>query len=129
MTDKKTTTISLKKRNNNIFIGALLGLYHGVFYRPAEPTEFSLVVGIAVFAALVTVIIRTWKKKLPFKIIGKEFSHNLCNLFDLSAGVGGAEICLRLYGKPLVIVVTTAGGAVVGWLFSHKMPATGDLSQ
>lgn len=129
MTGKKTTTISLKKRNNNIFIGALLGLYYGVFYRPAEPTEFSLVVGIAVFAALVTVIIRTWKKRLPFKIIGKEFLITFATYLIFLLALAVRKYAYDLYGKPLVIVVTTAGGAVMGWLFSHKMPATGDLSQ
>jgi len=70
---KEKSIYKSKKLANNIFVGALLGLYYGVFYKPSDYSDIGIVVPLAIVAAIVTIIIRTWKKGLPFKIILKEF--------------------------------------------------------
>jgi len=122
MSTKKEVS-STRKRSSSIFIGALLGLYYGIFYQPAEVPDFSFVLELAVFAAFVTIIIRTWKKKFPFKIIMKEFLITLATYLIFLLALAVRRYAYDLYGKPLVILETTASGAVLGWLFSRKAPS------
>lgn len=126
MSTKKAAN-STRKRASSIFIGALLGLYYGVFYQPAEVPEFGMVIELAAFAALVTVIIRIWKKKVPFKIIVKEFLITFATFLLFLLALALRRYAYDLYGKPLVILETTASGAVLGWLFSRKTPTIEEI--
>ncbi len=120
---------STKKKSSSIFIGALLGLYYGVFYQPAEVPDFSIVLELAAFAAAVTVIMRTWKKKFPFKIIVKEFLISFATFLLFLLALAVRRYAYDLYGKPLVILETTVSGAVLGWLFSRKTLSSGEVTE
>ena len=54
-------------------VGGALGLYYGLFYKPGVEPDVLMAFLLSVFAALVTVILRSWRKGFPFKKILKDF--------------------------------------------------------
>ncbi|HAF62464.1 MAG TPA: hypothetical protein DCK95_09070 [Anaerolineaceae bacterium] len=119
MTGEKSVHTS-NKRASNIFIGALLGLYYGVFYQPSDYTDIGIAIQLAIVAAIVTIIVRTWKKGFPFKIILKEFLVTLASYLIFMLSLALRKYAYELGGKTLVVIESTIGGAILGLLFSRQ---------
>lgn len=111
---------SPKKHAGSIFVGALLGLYYGVFYQPSDYADVGIAIRLAILAAVATVIIRTWKKKVPFMSMIKEFFMTLVPYLIFMLSLALRKYAFDLGGKTLVILESTAGGAMLGLLFSRK---------
>ena len=101
-------------------VGAALGLYYGIFYKPAGEPDFGIAVVLSVFAALVTVIVRSWKKGFSFIKIVKDFFliFGLFLIFMLSLVL--RQIAYDLGGQPLVIVEMTVAGIMLGFLMAWQ---------
>jgi len=125
MSNQKTGP-STKKRTSSIFVGALLGLYYGVFYQPSDYADVGIAIRLAILAALATVIIRTWKKRVPFKGMVKEFFMTLVPYLIFMLSLALRKYAYDLGGKTLVILESTAGGAILGFLFSRKPLMAGE---
>jgi len=117
---------SPKKRASSIFVGALLGLYYGVFYQPSDYADVGIAIRLAILAAVATVTIRTWKKKVPFKGMVKEFFMTLVPYLIFMLSLALRKYAFDLGGKTLVILESTTGGAMLGLLFSRKALMTGE---
>lgn len=129
MTEEKSVHKSGKqssKRASNIFIGALLGMYYGVFYQPSDYTDIGIAIQLAIVAAIVTIIIRTWKKGFPFKTILKEFLVTLASYLIFMLSLALRKYAYELGGKTLVVVESTIGGAILGLLFSRQPLVSGE---
>lgn len=125
MSNQKSSS-STKKRTSSIFVGALLGLYYGVFYQPSDYADVGIAIRLAILAAVATVIIRTWKKRVPFKEMVKEFFVTLVPYLIFMLSLALRKYAYDLGGKTLVILESTAGGAILGLLFSRKPLMAGE---
>ncbi len=124
MTGEKSVHTA-NKRASNIFIGALLGLYYGVFYQPSDYTDIGIAIQLAIVAAIVTIIVRTWKKGLPFGIILKEFLVTVVSYLIFMLSLALRSYAYGLGGSAFVIIESVVGGAFLGWLFSRKPLVSG----
>jgi inner membrane protein involved in colicin E2 resistance len=119
MTSTKNTS-KTGKLIQYALVGAALGLYYGIFYKPAGDPDFGIAVVLSIFAALVTVIIRSWKKGFPFIKIVKDFFliFGLFLIFMLSLVL--RQIAYDLGGQTLVIVEMMVAGILLGSLMAWQ---------
>ncbi|MFZ3070647.1 MAG: hypothetical protein WA110_05955 [Anaerolineaceae bacterium] len=107
-----------------VLIGAALGLYYGISYKgmTLEP-DYVRVVIWSLAAALITVIVRSWKKGYSFKTILLDFL-KMASLYLLF--LVGLEFRKQVDvwgGKTAVIVFTTIIGAIIGFILgTQKKP-------
>lgn len=117
------------KRASNIFVGALLGLYYGVFYQPSDYADIGIAIQLAIVAAIVTVIIRSWKKRFPFRILLKEFMVTVPSYLIFMLSLALRKYAYDWGGSALVIIESVVGGAILGLLFSRKPLVSGAASK
>jgi len=123
---KEKSVRKTNKRTSNIFVGALLGLYYGVFYRPSDYSDIGIAIQLAILAAVVTILIRTWKKGFPFKIIFKEFLVTFASYLIFMLSLALRKYAYELGGQTLVVVESIIGGAILGLLFSRQPLVSGE---
>ncbi|MGV8024995.1 MAG: hypothetical protein AB2L18_00350 [Anaerolineaceae bacterium] len=123
--NKEKSMYKSKKHISNIFVGALLGLYYGIFYRPSDYADIGIAIQLAILAAAVTILIRTWKKGIPFKIILKEFLVTFASYLVFMLSLALRKYAYDLGGKTLVIIESIIGGAILGLLFSRQPLVSG----
>ena len=105
--------------------GAAVGLYFAIFAKPSGAPDFLIAVILAILAALVTVIMQSWKKHRAALDILKDF---LGMLFLYSAFLISMRLRLLandLGGRLLVGVVTVAIGVIMGLFFAARTKAAG----
>jgi inner membrane protein involved in colicin E2 resistance len=107
-------------------VGAALGLYYGIFYTPAGDPDFGIAVILSIFAGLLTVIVRSWKKGFQFNKIVKDFFliSGFFLIFMLSLAL--RKTAFNLGGKQAVIIETTVFGALLGLLMAWQRFAVKD---
>jgi len=112
-----------------VLIGAAIGLYYGLFYQPTDTApDFGMAVILSVLAALVTVIIRSWKKGFAFKNILVDFLKILAMFLAFMVGIEMRKIVYNIWGKTMVIVFTTSLGLIIGLLAAiRKKDLSGKL--
>lgn len=98
-----------------VLIGAALGLYYGVFYRgPQTPPDYLMALILSVFAALITVLVRSWKKKRTFREILFDFLKVLLMFSVFMISLELRKVIFERWGKTAVIIFTTSVGILVG---------------
>jgi len=98
-----------------VLIGAALGLYYGVFYRgPQTPPDYLMAIILSVVAALVTIIVRSWKKKRTFKEILFDFLKVFLMFAVFMVSLELRKVIFERWGKTAVIIFTTSVGILVG---------------
>jgi len=107
-----------KRYTQYILVGALLGLYNGLFYRSSGDTDLEIAVELALFAAVVTVGIRSWKKKLPFMQILKDFLAVTASYLIFLLSLAFRKLALDTGGRPLMILECVLAGAILGLLLA-----------
>lgn len=117
-TDRKT--LYNRKLIQYGLVGAALGVYYGIFYKPVNDADVGTAVILSIFAALVTVVIQSWRKGFQFKKIAKEFLiiFGFFLIFMLSLTL--RKLAYDLGGKILVIVETTISGIILGLLMAWQ---------
>ena len=98
-----------------VLIGAALGLYYGVFYKgPQAPPDYFMAILLSAVAAVITVVVRSWKKKRPFKEIAVDFLKifGMFAVFMISLEL--RKVIFERWGKTAVIIFTTSVGTLVG---------------
>jgi hypothetical protein len=117
-TDKKT--LFNRKLIQYGLTGAALGVYYGIFYKPTTDADVGMAVLLSIFAALVTVLIRSFRKGFPFKKIAKDFLiiFGFFLIFMLSLTL--RKLAFDLGGKVLVVVETTISGIIMGLLMAWQ---------
>lgn len=100
-----------------ILIGAAIGLYYGLFYQGSQTEpDFGMAIILSFFAALVTVVIRSWKKGRTFKAIAFDFLKVLAMFLAFMIGLELRKVVYDLWGKTVVVIFTTGLGILVGLL-------------
>ncbi len=108
-----------------VLIGAALGLYYGLFYKdtPREP-DYAMAVLLSILAAVVTVIIRSWKKGRSFKEILVDFLKISLAFMVFMVGIEMRKLVFGLGGKAAVSIFTTILGTVLGFFMALKKKPT-----
>ena len=101
-------------------LGALLGLYNGVFYRASGAADMQIAAELAVLAALVTVALRSWKKGFPFLKILKDFVVTTASFMIFMLSLALRQLALNAGGRALMIAECSLAGALVGLLLAWQ---------
>lgn len=104
-----------------VLIGGAIGLYYGLFYRgPQTPPDYFMAVLLSFIAAVVTVIVRFWKKKPTFSKILIDF----LKIFGLFAafllGLELRKVIYEMWGKTTVTIFTTSLGVLIGLIVALR---------
>ncbi|MEE4176469.1 MAG: hypothetical protein V2I46_03075 [Bacteroides sp.] len=100
-----------------VLIGAAIGLYYGLFYRASQTEpDFGMAIILSFIAALVTVVIRSWKKGRTFKVILIDFLKILAMFLAFMIGLELRKVIYELWGKTILVIFTTGLGILVGLL-------------
>ena len=100
-----------------ILIGAAIGLYYGLFFRtPQTEPDFVMAIILSFFAALLTVVVRSWKKGLSFKAILIDFLKILVMFMAFMVGLEMRKVIYDLWGRTVVAIFTTSLGSIIGFL-------------
>ncbi len=123
MPKKEKKKMSITQRY--AWTGAAIGLYFAIFAKPSGLPDIPMAIALALIASLVTVVVRSWKKKRTFMEIAKDF---LGMLLLYSAFIVSMQ--LRKYandvgGRLLVGVVTVVIGIATGLFFAARAKAEG----
>lgn len=115
--DKKGYRIYLQY----ILIGGAIGLYYGLFYRgPQSPPDYFMAFLLSFIAAIVTVVVRFWKKKPDFSTIFVDF----LKIFGLFAafmfGLELRKVIYEMWGKTTVTIFTTSLGVLIGLIVALR---------
>ncbi len=101
-------------------VGGALGLYYGLFYTPGTEPDVLIAIVLSVFAALVTVIVRSWRKGFPLKKIFNDFLKIFFFFLIFMLSIALRKTAYDLGGKPLVIAETLISGVGLGLLMAWQ---------
>jgi uncharacterized protein YhhL (DUF1145 family) len=100
-------------------VGAAIGLYYGFFYKGSETQpDFGITIILSIFAGLLTVIIRSIKRKRPFKEMAQEFLQIFIVFFVFMASLELRIVADQFGGRAAVAALTTITGMGLGLLIA-----------
>lgn len=104
-----------------VLIGAGLGLYYGIFYKPSDVApDYGIAIVLSIFAALITVVMRFWKKKEPFSVIVKSYFEMLLLYSVFLLMLAARSLVEQLGGKYGVMLFTTLTGMFLGYFMATR---------
>ena len=104
-----------------VLIGAALGLYYGLFYKPSgTPPDYGIAVILSILAAAVTVTVRFWKKRPPFATLMKNFLETFLFYLVLLLTLAVRQVAEQVGGKLGVTLVTTLVGMGMGYFMAVR---------
>jgi hypothetical protein len=108
-----------------VLIGAALGLYYGIFYRPSNTDpDYGIVVVLSILAAGMTVAVRFWKKKVSFGTLVKNYFETFLFYLVLLLTLAVRQLAEQLGGKFGVTLVTTLVGMGMGYFLAVRKHTT-----
>jgi len=118
---EKNNAIFIGMLQRYILIGAAIGLYYGIFYKPSgtEP-DYGIAVILSILAALITVIVRFWKKKQPFSIILKNYIESLLFYSVFLLALAARQLADQIGGRFAVMLITTLTGICLGYFMATR---------
>ena len=94
-----------------VLVGGALGLYYGLFYRSTDAApDYGIAIVLAVLAAVVTVIVRFWKKKQPLAAIAKSFFWTFLFYAVLLLALAVRTLAEQIGGRVGLTIATTLIG-------------------
>ena len=106
-----------------ILIGAAIGLYYGLFYRPSgTDPDYGIAVILSVVAAAVTVAIRYWKKKPSFTTLIKGYLETFLFYLVLLLTLAVRQLAEQIGGRLGLTLVTTLVGMGMGYFMAIRKP-------
>jgi len=106
-----------------ILIGAAIGLYYGLFYRPSgTDPDYGIAVILSVVAAAVTVAVRFWKKKPSFTTLIKGYLETFLFYLVLLLTLAIRHLAEQLGGRLGLTLVTTLVGIGMGYFMAIRRP-------
>lgn len=117
MVNKKPTRKQLLYQKY-VLIGAGLGLYFGIFFRPVREPSFAVALLLGVVATVVTVIVNTIQnKKLPTLRKSLLF---LVQYILLMVAFEARHVAFDLGGKAAAIVLSTCTGVIIALVMAYN---------
>lgn len=109
------------RKQRFVLIGAALGLYYGIFYRPSDVApDYGIAIFLSIVAALVTVTVRYWGKKQPFPVIAKSFFLTFLFYAVFLLVLAARQLAEQLGGRAAVTVLTTVTGICLAYALAAK---------
>jgi hypothetical protein len=117
----KRSAYEIGAMQRSILIGAAIGLYYGIFYKPSgvDP-DYGIAIVLSIFAALITVVIRFWKKKQPFSVIIKNYFEMLLLYSVFLLTLAGRHLAEQIGGRYGVMLFTTLIGTFLGYFMATR---------
>ena len=104
-----------------IWIGAGLGLYFGLFFRPSREPSLLIALGLSLVITIVMFLIRLFQRdRLPFQEILKEVPINFLQYLLILAVLEGRHLAWEMGGRTATTILTTLMGMVTGALVFWK---------
>ncbi|MDD2522281.1 MAG: hypothetical protein PHW11_05645 [Anaerolineaceae bacterium] len=104
-----------------VLVGAALGAYYGIFYRPSDtPVLFVSVVLLSILSALLVTVIQIWKKGYAFKEILVIYLKSFAMFFLFLVMLWARPTVMEWGGKGWLIAFTTLVGGVIGFIMGLK---------
>ncbi len=112
------------KQTGVVWVGAALGLYFGLFFRPMREPNLGLAVGLALLAAVITTLIRVWQtRRFEPGAVVKETAVSWAQYALFLGMLEGRHLAYVWGGKTAVILMTTVLGALSGLWYAYTHPA------
>ena len=120
-TKKSDKSVMKANLHRHIMVGAALGLYFGMFFRPARDPNFLFAAGLALLVTFVMFLVRLFQKnRPPVKSLLREAPLNLLQYFLILAALEGRHYAYDLGGRVATSILMTCMGAVTGALIYWK---------
>jgi hypothetical protein len=117
--DEAAREIGRKQRF--LFVGAALGLYYGIFYRPSDVApDYGIALVLSLLAALITVVIRFWGKKQPFSTLVRSFVWTFLFYAVFLLVLAARKLAEELGGRVAVTTLTTLTGIGLAYLLAAR---------
>ena len=101
-------------------VGAAIGLYYGLFYKPGQESNLGIVVELSIFAGALTVLIRSWKKEYKFVKIAVDFLWITGSYMLFMLSLALRKEAYDIGGKPLVVAESVLSGLVLGLVMAWQ---------
>ena len=109
------------RKQRFVLIGAALGLYYGIFYRPSDVApDYGIAILLSLVAALITVVIRFWGKKQPFGTIVKSFFWTFLFYAVFLLVLAARRLAEQLGGRVAVTLLTMVTGVGLAYLLAAR---------
>lgn len=107
-----------------VLIGAAIGLYYGLFYRPSgTDPDYGIALILSVVAAAVTVAVRFWKKKPTFTTLIKGYLETFLFYLVLLLTLAVRQLAEQIGGRLGLTLVTTLVGIGMGYFMAIRKPS------
>ena len=124
-TSTKKDPIVIGTIQRYVLIGAAIGLYYGLFYRPSgTDPDYGIAVILSVVAAAVTVAIRYWKKKPSFTTLIKGYLETFLFYLVLLLTLAVRQLAEQIGGRLGLTLVTTLVGMGMGYFMAIRKPSS-----
>lgn len=103
-----------------VLIGAAIGLYYGLFYRPTDTSpDYGIAIVLSIVAALVTVAVRFWNKKQPVLAWVKSFIGTFLFYATILLTLAVRKLAEQVGGRLTVTVATTLIGIALAYVLAR----------
>ena len=117
----KKSAYTVGEMQRHILVGAGIGLYYGLFYRPSSTDpDYGIAIVLSILAALVTVVIRFWGKKLPFSTMLRGYFETLVFFGIFLIGLVARKTVEQVGGRFAVTLFTTFAGIGLGYFMATR---------
>jgi hypothetical protein len=124
---KKTTPQPTGYRiySQYILIGGAIGLYYGIFSRTSQAApDFSVAILLAVLAGALTTLVRSWRKKPPFRTVAVDFIKSTAMFLVFLLALQLRAVIEAYAGRTMVIIFMTSIGVLFGLIMGiSRKPA------
>lgn len=104
-----------------VLIGAALGLYYGIFYRPSgTPPDYGIAILLSILAAAVTVAVRFWKKKPSLGTLVRNFFETFLFYAVLLLALAFRQLAEQIGGRFGVTLLTMLVGIGMGYFLAVR---------
>ncbi len=111
----------LGKIQRYVFIGAALGLYYGIFYTSSgTDPDYVIAIVLSLLAALVTVVIRFWKKRPALSVMLKAYGETLIFFSVFLLTLAARTYIVQMGGRIALAIFTTVVGCVMGYVLASR---------
>lgn len=123
MSKKESSNQSSKESSDKLMrrytlTGAGIGLYFGLFFRPAREPSINFVIMVGLAITVVTILIRLYKgERWTMSALLKDSAFNFVKYAFLLSILEGRHFFYDLGGQPIVTSFTTLMGMISGaWM-------------
>ena len=117
---EKNAAREIGRTQRYVLIGAAIGLYYGLFYRPTDTSpDYGIAIVLSIVAALVTVAVRFWNKKQPFLAWVKSFIGTFLFYAAILLTLAVRKLAEQIGGRLTVTVATTLIGMALAYALAR----------